>query len=473
MGNDLVQTDMTFRVTNPTTGEFIHEVATLNAREREALLADVHEKQLRWRISNQGQRAAFTRALARALRKHKESLASLLTEEMGKPIKSARSEVEKCALLCDLAPDLALRALADEILVDDETALVKVRYDPLGVVLAVMPWNFPYWQALRFIIPALHAGNGVLLKPAASVAGGAKLLEQCMREASTEAETNSGAPAAPVFTAFIEHEDIADLIADDRIVGVTLTGSDRAGRAVAEVAGANLKKVVLELGGSDPFLVLPDANVEKAAETAVAARTVNSGQSCIAAKRFIVCSAVYDEFLERFASGMKALVVGDPRDEKTDVGPIATRSVWDDLAEQVQKSRDEGARAIVGGEKINGAGYFYPPTVLVDIPDSVAAANEELFGPVASVFRVANIEEAIARANDTPFGLGASVWTKNMSDADRCVESLEAGMVFVNDMVASDPRYPFGGVKNSGVGRELGAIGFREFTNQKTVRVAR
>ena len=316
---------MTFKVTDPTTGEFIHEVATLDANAREALLANVYEKQRVWRVSSQEQRAAFTRALSRALRKHKESLASLLTQEMGKPINAARSEVAKCALLCDLAPELALRALADDVLLDDETALVKVRYDPLGVVLAVMPWNFPYWQALRFIVPALHAGNGVLLKPAASVAGGAQMLEQCMREASNEAEENDGAPAAPVFTAFIEHEHIAEMIADDRIVGVTLTGSDRAGRAVAEVAGANLKKVVLELGGSDPFLVLPDANVKKAADTAVSARTVNSGQSCIAAKRFIVCDEVYDDFIALFTKGMQSLVVGDPRIEETDVGPIATR----------------------------------------------------------------------------------------------------------------------------------------------------
>ncbi len=464
---------MTFTVTNPTTGEFIHEVATLNATEREALLAKVDEKQRIWRSSSQEQRAAFTRALARALRKHKEALASLLTQEMGKPIKAARSEVDKCALLCDLAPELALRALADNVLLDDETALVKVRYDPLGVVLAVMPWNFPYWQALRFIVPALHAGNGVLLKPAASVAGGAQLLEECMREASREAENENDAPAAPVFTAFIEHEAIAEMIADDRIVGVTLTGSDRAGRAVAEVAGANLKKVVLELGGSDPFLVLPDANIKKAAKTAVSARTVNSGQSCIAAKRFIVCDSVYDEFIELFAKGMQSLTVGDPQNEETDVGPIATSRVRDDLAAQVQKSVDAGARAIVGGEITDSVGNFYPPTVLVDIPDSAPAAREELFGPVASVFRVSNVNEAISRANDTPFGLGASVWTENMVDADRCVASLDAGMVFVNDMVASDPRYPFGGVKQSGVGRELGELGFREFTNQKTVRVAR
>ena len=273
--------------------------------------------------------------------------------------------------------------------------------------------------------------------------------------------------------AFIEVEALDSVIADARIAGVTLTGSDRAGRHVASVAGQHLKKVVLELGGSDPFIVLPDADIALAATQAVAARTVNSGQSCVAAKRFIVCDAVYDAFLERFVSGMRALRVGDPRDEATQIGPIATESVRDGLARQVSESIAAGARVLLGGSTDGLAGFFYPPTVLVDIPDDAPAAREELFGPVASVFRVADVAAAIAKANDTPFGLGASVWTRDPALATQCIEGLEAGMVFVNEMVVSDPRYPFGGVKQSGMGRELGPLGFREFTNPKAIRRSR
>jgi succinate-semialdehyde dehydrogenase/glutarate-semialdehyde dehydrogenase len=463
---------MSFKTTDPTTGAALGEIPAMNATQREALLARVDREQRAWRQASVAVRGRFSTALAGALRAHRETLAIMLVEEMGKPIGAARGEVDKCITLCEGAPALAEEALADEILVDDAEALVKVRHDPLGTALAIMPWNFPYWQALRFAIPSLLAGNGVLIKPAGSVAGGARVLERCLREASDSA-VQAGAPPAPVHTAFVEHEDIDAIIIDPRIAGVTLTGSDRAGRHVAKVAGEALKKVVLELGGSDPFIVLPDADVDHAAAMAVSARTVNSGQSCIAAKRFIVCDAVYDAFMEKFTAGMESLVVGDPRDERTQIGPIATESVRDGLAKQVSDSLERGARAVVGGKAVEGPGFFYPPTVLVDIPDDAPANREELFGPVASVFRVADIDAAIAKANDTPFGLGASVWTKSTSDADRCVAALDAGMVFVNAMVVSDPRYPFGGVKQSGVGRELGPVGFREFTNQKTVRVAR
>jgi succinate-semialdehyde dehydrogenase/glutarate-semialdehyde dehydrogenase len=463
---------MSFQTTDPTTGAALGEIPAMNARAREALLQQVDAEQRAWRHASIATRGRFSAALAGTLRAHKETLAMLLVQEMGKPIGAARGEVEKCITLCEGAPALAEEALADEILVDDATALVTVRHDPLGVALAIMPWNFPYWQALRFAVPALLGGNGVLLKPAGSVAGGARALEQCLREASGMAVAD-GAPPAPMHTVFVTHEDIDALITDPRIAGVTLTGSERAGRHIAKVGGEALKKVVLELGGSDPFIVLPDADVPHAAAMAVSARTVNSGQSCIAAKRFIVCDQVYDAFLEQFTAGMRALVVGDPRDERTQIGPIATESVRDGLAKQVSDSLERGARAVVGGTAPDGPGFFYPPTVLVDIPDDAPANREELFGPVASVFRVADIDEAIAKANDTPFGLGASVWTTNSADAQRCIAELDAGMVFVNAMVVSDPRYPFGGVKQSGVGRELGPAGFREFTNQKTVRVAR
>lgn len=463
---------MSFDVMDPTTGAALHTEPALDDVARERLLQQVSVEQRAWRNASLATRGLFATALAERLAHYREKLAMLLAQEMGKPITSARGEVDKCIALCDGAPALAATALEDDVVIDDASARVYVRYDPLGVALAIMPWNFPYWQALRFAVPALLAGNGVLIKPAGSVAGAARELERALREASDLAMAR-GAPAAPIHTAFVEHAHIDAIIADNRIAGVTLTGSDRAGRHVATVAGRHLKKVVLELGGSDPFIVFNDADVERAARVAVSARTVNSGQSCVAAKRFIVAERVYDQFLELFAAGMRALVTGDPRDERTQIGPIATASVRDGVAKQVQDSIALGARAVIGGVLPTGPGYFYPPTILVDIPDSAPAASEELFGPVASVFRVADTTAAIARANASPFGLGASVWTQNAADIARCIAELDVGMVFINDMVVSDPRYPFGGVKQSGVGRELGAAGFREFTNQKTVRVAR
>ena len=465
---------MTFRAVNPATGVALHAFPPLSSAERVTLIARVHGEQQLWRRTDHAQRARFVNALGFALRAHRDELADWLSLEMGKPIVAARAEVDKCVSLCEQAPALAQAALADDVIQHDSVSDTRIQYAPLGSLLAIMPWNFPYWQALRFAVPTLLAGNGVLIKPAGSVPGGARLLDTCFAEARAAARAEDASmPDAPCHMAFIEVEALDSVIADARIAGVTLTGSDRAGRHVASVAGQYLKKVVLELGGSDPFIVLPDADVALAATQAVTARTVNSGQSCIAAKRFIVCDAVYDAFLERFVSGMRALRVGDPRDETTQIGPIATESVRDGLARQVSDSIAAGARALVGGSIDGLAGFFYPPTVLVDIPDDAPAAREELFGPVASMFRVADVAAAIAKANDTPFGLGASVWTRDAALATQCIEELDAGMVFVNEMVVSDPRYPFGGVKQSGMGRELGPLGFREFTNPKTVRRSR
>lgn len=458
---------MPFSATDPTTGTQLYEVPALDANAREALLTTVHAEQRVWRTRGLADRTQFVSALGTALTAQREALAMALTREMGKPISAARAEVDKCALLCEQAPAMAFHALATETLVDDASAVVTVRYEPLGTVLAIMPWNFPYWQALRFAIPALLAGNGVIIKPAPSVPESARILQQCLDDA------RAFAGAAPCHVALLDIDDIDTVIADPRIAGVTLTGSDRAGRHVASVAGQHLKKVVLELGGSDPFIVLPDADVARAANVAVSARTVNSGQSCIAAKRFIVCDAVYDEFVERFTAGMASLVMGDPRDEHTQIGPIATASVRDGLVAQIASTLAQGARAVLGGHVGGFAGYFVPPTVLVDVPHHAAAACEELFGPVAAVFRVSDVAEAVSLANATPYGLGASVWTRNAELAELCIASLDCGMVFVNDMVVSDARYPFGGVKRSGLGRELGPIGFREFTNQKTVRLRR
>lgn len=463
---------MTFRATNPATGQLLYETAALSAAEGEALLARIAGEQQAWRRASIESRARFITALGAALRAHREALAEALALEMGKPIVAARSEVDKCAGLCDVAPAMAVTALVDEVVQDDEKVSVRVRHEALGNVLAIMPWNFPYWQALRFAVPALLAGNGVLIKPAPSVPGPARLLDQCLADAR-EAVASTDTPVAPCHVALFDIESLDAVIGDDRISGVTLTGSDRAGRHVAQVAGLHLKKVVLELGGSDPFVVLPTADVNRAATIAVLARTVNSGQSCVAAKRFIVCDAIYDEFLEKFSAGMRALVVGDPRDERTQVGPIATESVRDGLAAQVRNSLAQGARAVVGGTPDGQVGFFYPPTVLVDIPAQAPAACEELFGPVASVFRVRDADDALALANDSPYGLGASVWTRDADEAERFAAALDVGMVFVNDMVVSDARYPFGGVKQSGVGRELGLVGFREFTNVKTVRTQR
>lgn len=465
---------MTFRAVNPATGVALHEFPSLTSAERAALIDRVHREQQQWRRTDHAQRARFVKALGLALQAHREALAEWLSLEMGKPIVAARAEVDKCVSLCEQAPALAQAALADDVIQHDHESDTRIQYAPLGSLLAIMPWNFPYWQALRFAVPTLLAGNGVLIKPAGSVPGGARLLDSCLAEARVAVRADDASiPDAPCHVAFIEVEALDSVIADERIAGVTLTGSDRAGRHVASVAGQHLKKVVLELGGSDPFIVLPDADIALAATQAVAARTVNSGQSCIAAKRFIVCDAVYDAFLERFVSGMRALRVGDPREEATQIGPIATESVRDGLARQVSDSIAAGARVLLGGSNDGLAGFFYPPTVLVDIPDDAPAAREELFGPVASVFRVADVAAAIAKANDTPFGLGASVWTRDPALATQCIEELEAGMVFVNEIVVSDPRYPFGGVKQSGMGRELGPLGFREFTNPKAIRRSR
>jgi succinate-semialdehyde dehydrogenase/glutarate-semialdehyde dehydrogenase len=459
---------MSFRVTNPFTAAVLRDTPALTAAEVEHTVQATAAAQREWRYRSLAQRSRLISRLGELLRSEREQLAARCTEEMGKPLAAARAEVDKCALLCELAEQLAPRALSPERITEDTLGAWRVEYHSIGVLLAVMPWNFPYWQAMRVIVPNLLAGNAVLHKPAASVPGCAQLLHMLIAQAATETDC---APAiAPLF--LVSSDQIAPLIADDRIAAVTLTGSEAAGRSVATAAGKHLKKVVLELGGSDPFVVLPDADVARAAKAAVAGRIVNGGQSCIAAKRFIVCDDVYDEFIDGFTRAMKALRLGDPTNPRTDVGPMATRSIRDDLATQVRDTVNAGGRIAYEARVPEGDGFFYPPTILVDVPDTSPAAQDELFGPVAAVFRVADADAALARANNTRFGLGASVWTRDPRSAARFVAELEAGMVFVNEVVASDPRVPFGGVKQSGMGRELGTPGFREFTNVKTVRVA-
>lgn len=399
---------------------------------------------------------------AEILEKEKQELGRLMTLEMGKPIASAVSEAAKCATACRYYAANAERFLADQP-VEIEGGKSWVAFQPIGVVLAIMPWNFPFWQVFRFAAPALMAGNVGVLKHASNVPQCALAIEDIFRRAGF---------ADGVFqTLLVGSEMVERLIADPRIAAVTLTGSEGAGRAVASAAGKHLKKSVVELGGSDPFIVMPSADLEEAVSTAVTARMINNGQSCIAAKRFIVHTRIYDEFLKRFVARVAAMRVGDPMDEATELGPLATRAIRDDLDAQVKATITAGARLLTGGNALERDGYFYAPTVLADIPPNSPAAHDELFGPVASVFRARDLDDAIRLANGTSFGLGASAWTSDQSEQNRFVAEIESGLLFINGMVASDARLPFGGVKNSGFGRELGEFGIREFVNIKSVRI--
>ncbi len=459
---------MPFRSIDPYTAVASNEWPALDAVGIERVVHAAHTAQRVWRHAPIEQRVAFVERIGVLLRESRDALAMRCTLEMGKPLTASLSEVDKCALLCETAARLGPRALAPERVTEDSLGAWRVEYQPLGVLLAVMPWNFPYWQAMRVIVPNLIAGNAVLHKPAGSVPGCAEAMHGLIARAATD--TGASPALAPLF--LVESDHIAELIGDARIAGVTLTGSEAAGRSVAIAAGEHLKKVVLELGGSDPFIVLPDADVERAARAAVKGRTVNTGQSCIAAKRFIVCDAVYDAFLDAFTRGMQSLRMGDPRDPRTDIGPLATEGMRDTLDRQLRESVSAGARVHHRSAPPEGPGFFFSPTILVDVPTDCIAATEEVFGPLAPVFRVPDPDAALALANATRFGLGASVWTRDAQHAARFIAELEAGMTFVNETVASDPRVPFGGVKQSGMGRELGTRGFREFTNVKTVRVA-
>ena len=449
--------------TNPATGEPLHHYENFDAAHLEAALARASAAWPHWRATPVSERAAVVRRAAALLDERREAYARLMSVEMGKPVQAARDEAAKCAVTCRWYAEHGAEILAPRTLFEDETGVGRVRYDPLGPVLAVMPWNFPFWQVIRFAAPALVAGNVGLLKHASNVPQCAMALETLFRDA--------GAPDGVFTTLLLEARRVADVIADRRVAAVTLTGSEGAGAQVGAAAGQHLKKSVLELGGSDPFIVLPSADLDAAARTAVTARTINTGQSCIAAKRFVVHADVYDAFLERFVAGMRALRMGDPLDERHQLGPLATAQIRDEVHEQVQRTVEAGARLLCGGEKPDGPGHFYPATVLADVPREAAAACEEVFGPVAAVFRARDAEEALAIANDTPYGLGSAVWTRDPAEAERFEVGLQAGSVFLNGMVASDPRLPFGGIKRSGYGRELADLGLREFVNVKTVRV--
>ncbi len=451
--------------TNPATGEVLQTFEALTRQQLEEKIAHAAEAFREHRRSSFADRAQRMMRAAEILENEKQTFARTMTLEMGKPIKAAVQEAEKCAWVCRYYAENAERHLRDEI-VETNATQSYVKYQPLGVVLAVMPWNFPFWQVFRFAAPALMAGNVGLLKHASNVPQCALAIEDIFKRA--------GFLEGTFQTLLIGSDAVQTVLEDPRIAAATLTGSEPAGRSVASIAGKQIKKMVLELGGSDPFIVMPSANFDEAVSTAVKARTINNGQSCIAAKRFIVHEEIYDRFEAEFVKRMQALRIGDPIDEAMDIGPLATEQIFKDLEDQVQISVAAGAKILTGGRRLNfdgnlARGNFYEPTVLADIPKESPASCDETFGPLASLFRVNTIDEAIALANSTTFGLGAAAWTNEPEEQRRFIEEIEAGSVFINGMVASDPRLPFGGVKHSGYGRELAEFGIREFMNIKTV----
>jgi succinate-semialdehyde dehydrogenase/glutarate-semialdehyde dehydrogenase len=448
---------------NPATGEKLKEFPAFSDGEIEKRLKLAERAFAHYRRRPFAERAQLLMATAAILDQEKDKLARTITLEMGKLFRAAQDEIVKCARGCRFFAENSERFLEDEPAQTD-AARSYVRYEPLGPVLAIMPWNFPFWQVFRFAAPALMARNVGLLKHAANVPQCALAIENVLCRAGFE---------DGVFqTLLIEAKEVEKLILDPRVKAVTLTGSERAGSEVGSAAARQIKKTVLELGGSDAFIVMPSADFEGALTTAVKARTINSGQSCIAAKRFFVADKIYDDFLHQFVERMRALKIGDPLDEGTELGPLATEQILQGVHEQVQKSIAAGAKLLTGGNRIHGSGFFYEPTVLINVPRESPAYREEVFGPVASVFRVRDAAEAIEKANDTTFGLGASAWTNDPAEQEFFTSELETGMVFINAMVASDPRLPFGGVKRSGFGRELGAAGIREFTNTKTIWIS-
>src|SRR3954468_3699178 len=453
---------MSIATINPATGETLRTFEPHSGAHVNEALDKGQAAFHRHRLTSFGERATHMRKAAAILKAECRELGRLMTVEMGKPIKAAVAEAEKCGTACRYYADNAELFLADQP-VEMEGEKSWVAFQPLGVVLAIMPWNFPFWQVFRFAAPALMAGNVGVLKHASNVPQCALAIEDALRRA--------GFVDNAFQTLLVGSEAVEAIIADPRVAAVTLTGSEGAGRSVAGAAGRNLKKSVVELGGSDPFIVMPSADLDTAVSTAVTARMINNGQSCIAAKRFIVHERIYEEFLSRFVSGVSAVRVGDPMDETTELGPLATGAIRDELDAQVRKSVVAGARVLTGGQKIDRQGFFYQPTVLADIPPTAPAARDELFGPVASVFKARDIGDAIRIANGTDFGLGASAWTRDDAERDRFVAEIEAGLLFINGMVASDARLPFGGVKHSGFGRELGEFGIHEFVNIKSVRV--
>ncbi len=452
------------KTVNPATGEIIKKYDEMSFDEVERIISSANQAQKEWRKRSFEERAGHLSTIADLLRERKQELGALMSTEMGKPMAQSVGELEKCAWVCEYYAEQAGRFLADDP-VDTDAAKSYITFNPLGVILSIMPWNFPFWQVFRFGAPSLMAGNGVILSHSENTTGCALEIENMVHDA--------GIPKELFRTILVANENMKPVIQHEGIAAVTLTGSTRAGKIVASQAGEALKKTVLELGGSDPYLILEDADIPKAAETCVTSRLINSGQSCIAAKRFIVVDSVYEEFMAEFRKGMEARKVGHPFEEGTDVGPLARADLRDQLHEQVLKSVKAGAKLSLGGQVPEGKGAFYPVTILENVKPGMPAYEEELFGPVASVIRVNNEEEAIRVANDTPYGLGAAVFTQDTERGERiAAEQLEAGCCFVNEYVKSDPRLPFGGIRESGYGRELGLYGIHEFVNTKTVYIA-
>lgn len=451
---------MAIKSINPTNGEILQTFEELSQQQIDEKIQQAADTFCQYRKTTFEERSAMMQRAAEILEQEKEDFGRLMTLEMGKPLKAAQDEAAKSAWACRYYAENAARFLADQK-VETGAAHSFIRYQPVGPVLAIMPWNFPFWQVFRFAAPALMAGNVGLLKHASNVPQCALAIEDIFRRA--------GFPPAAFQTLLIGSKAVGAIIEDPRITAVTLTGSTPAGRSVASQAGKHIKKTVLELGGSDPFIVMPSADLEKAAQTAVQARVINNGQSCIAAKRFIIHQDIADEFEQRMVNGMQALRVGDPLDSSTQIGPLATQEILEGLDEQVRKSVEMGARVLTGGKALDRLGNFYAPSILTDIPKDSPAYQEELFGPVAIFFRVPDLDAAIRLANDSDFGLGSSAWTNDETERSRFINEIEAGLLFINSMVASDPRLPFGGVKQSGYGRELSEVGIREFVNIKTV----
>lgn len=445
---------------SPSTGETLKTFQPLTAQQIAEKLEHGVDTFKSYRHVSFEERERMMLRAAEILESDIVAFGTLMTTEMGKPIKAAVQEAEKCAWVCRYYSETARDHLADQVVATNATQSY-VRFQPLGAILAVMPWNFPFWQVFRFAAPALMAGNVCLLKHASNVPQCALMIEEIFARA--------GFPAGAFQTLLIGSDAVPRILEDPSVAAVTLTGSEPAGQSVASIAGKQIKKTVLELGGSDPFIVMPTADLDSAVTTAIRARIINNGQSCIAAKRFIVAAEIYQDFEDAFVKQMKALKVGDPFEESTDIGPLATPQILADVDQQVQRSVALGARVLTGAKRLNRPGNFYEPTALTGIPENAPAYNEELFGPVASLFRVNSIDEAIRVANGTSFGLGAAAWTNDSKEQSLFIDELDAGCVFVNGMVASDPRLPFGGVKHSGYGRELGEFGIREFVNIKTI----
>jgi succinate-semialdehyde dehydrogenase/glutarate-semialdehyde dehydrogenase len=448
---------------NPATGENLKEFSPFDDAEIEKRLSRAENAFRKYRRTTFTERSELLHAVTELLVQEKKKFAEIITLEMGKLFRDSIAEIEKCARGCRFYAENGERFLEDEVTQTD-AAKSYVQYQPLGPVLAIMPWNFPFWQVFRFAGPALLAGNVGLLKHASNVPQCALAIEEIL--------CCAGFDDGVFQTLLIEPDQVEKVIVDPRVKAVTLTGSEKAGSAVASTAAREIKKSVLELGGSDAFIVMPSADFESALSTAVKARIINTGQSCIAAKRFMIADQIYDQFLNQFVARMRALKVGDPMDEATELGPLATEHILQGVHDQVQKSIAAGAKLLTGGNRIHGPGFFYEPTVLVDVPKGSPAYREEVFGPVAAIFRVRDAHNAIELANDTTFGLGSSAWTNDREEKKLFASELDTGMVFINAMVASDPRLPFGGVKRSGFGRELGVAGIREFTNTKTIWIS-